>query len=194
MVYIYTDLGVCVLTSEEKWAKLKLILDRYYTLLKGGATELDHKQLLSNRGFLVYVTRNYPAMVPYLKGIQMWRGDRDEEGWKIKPGRQKNDDESVMSCQTLSTARGGGLNSSLEEDVVMDYALRRSGDKQPLYAPQDGLTLIVPRLIDDIAALLVLTESVLPPLRVVRPTGVVQVFYGFADALGRGKGFTVAGD
>lgn len=198
VVYIYTDLGVCILTSEEKWAKLKLILNRYYTLLKGGAIELDHKQLLSDRGFLVYVTRNYPAMVPYLKGIhltaEMWRGDRDEEGWKIKPGIQKKDDESVVSCQTLSTARGGGLNSSLEEDVVMDYALRRSGDKQPLYAPQDGLTPIVPRLIDDIAALRLLTESVLPPLRVVRPTGVVQVFYGFADASGTGKGFTVAGD
>jgi len=97
----------------------------------------------SDRGFLVYIHLT----------AEMWRGDRDEEGWKIKPGRQKNDDESVMSCQTLSTARGGGLNSSLEEDVVMDYALRRSGDKQPLYAPQDGLTPIVPRLIDDIAAL-----------------------------------------
>jgi hypothetical protein len=30
---------------------------------------LPHKNLESYRGFLVYVSRTYPAMVPYLKGI-----------------------------------------------------------------------------------------------------------------------------
>ena len=46
----------------------------------------------------------------------------------------------------------------------------------------------------DIAALLRLTDSELPPLRVNRPNGVLQVFYGFAeDAAGKGFGGTVAG-
>jgi hypothetical protein len=54
--------------------------------------KLSHKELLSERGFLVYVTRTYPAMVPYLKGfhltIEMWRGGRDAEGWKIPEGNE----------------------------------------------------------------------------------------------------------
>ena len=37
-------------------------------------------------GFLLYVTRTYPSMVPYLKGIHLtldsWRPQRDSEGWK----------------------------------------------------------------------------------------------------------------
>ena len=56
--------------------------------MSAGETELAHKELLSDCGFLVYVTRTYPEMVPYLKGfhltIEMWRGGRDEEGYKLK--------------------------------------------------------------------------------------------------------------
>jgi hypothetical protein len=37
--------------------------------------------------FLVGVTNAYPAMKPYIKGfyllLEMWRGRRDEEGWKL---------------------------------------------------------------------------------------------------------------
>jgi hypothetical protein len=47
---------------------------------------LPHKQLESYPGFLVYVSRTYPAMVPYLKGIHLtldsWRANRDEDGWR----------------------------------------------------------------------------------------------------------------
>jgi len=52
------------------------------------APKLLHKELLSDQGFLVYVTRTYPAMVPYLKGfhltIELWCGGRDADGWKLK--------------------------------------------------------------------------------------------------------------
>jgi len=48
--------------------------------------ELLHKSLENKRGFLIYVTRTYPSMVPYLKGIHLtldgWRPGRDVEGWK----------------------------------------------------------------------------------------------------------------
>ena len=37
-----------------------------------------------------------------------------------------------------------------------------------------------------------LSTSDLPPLQVVRPSSVVQVFYGFGDAAGKGFGATVA--
>ena len=70
---------------------MKAILAKWWALLDTHGGEppkeeplLSHKELQSDRGFLVYVTRTYPAMVPYLKGfhltIKMWRGGRDAEG------------------------------------------------------------------------------------------------------------------
>ena len=50
------------------------------------AGTLPHKQSERIRGFLIYVSRTYRAMVPYLKGLHLtldfWRPDRDEEGWR----------------------------------------------------------------------------------------------------------------
>lgn len=55
--------------------------------LKEGVVNLAHKELLSDRGFLVYVTRAYPSLIPNIKGfhltVEMWKGNRDEEGWKL---------------------------------------------------------------------------------------------------------------
>jgi hypothetical protein len=49
--------------------------------------EMLHKTAESYRGFLVYVSRTYRAIVPYLKGIHLpldpWRDNRDEDGWRI---------------------------------------------------------------------------------------------------------------
>jgi hypothetical protein len=46
-----------------------------------------HKMTESYRGFLVYVSRTYRVMVPYLKRIHLsldrWRENRDEDGWRI---------------------------------------------------------------------------------------------------------------
>ncbi|KAI2495932.1 hypothetical protein MHU86_18586 [Fragilaria crotonensis] len=50
------------------------------------AGTLPHKQAERIRGFLIYVSRTYKAMVPYLKGLHLtldfWRANRDEEGWR----------------------------------------------------------------------------------------------------------------
>ena len=78
-------LGMCILTLVEKWNKMKGILDKGWDRVSGGAgVKLSHKELMSDRGFLVYVTRTYPAMIPYLKGfhltIEMWRGGHNPEG------------------------------------------------------------------------------------------------------------------
>jgi hypothetical protein len=90
IVHVVDQLGVCVLTSKEKWSKMWGILEKWQTALLNPHQPLSHKELLSDRGFLVYVTRTYPAMVSYLKGfhltIEMWRGGRDPEGWKLRPG------------------------------------------------------------------------------------------------------------
>ena len=42
-----------------------------------------------DRGFLVYISRTYRAMVPYLKGIYQtldsWRSGRSKDGWNLSP-------------------------------------------------------------------------------------------------------------
>jgi hypothetical protein len=63
--------------EEEKQAKEREVCPAGY---------LPHKTSESYRGFLVYVSRTYPAMIPYLKGIHLsldsWRPNRDEDGWR----------------------------------------------------------------------------------------------------------------
>ena len=185
VVHVIPNLGVCVLTSEEKWKRLKEIIAKWTERILAGNEELDHKELLSDRGFLVYVTRAYPGMVPYLKGfhltIEMWRGNRDAEGWKL-PSKQ---------LQALVTA-DNHLGPIDDEEAEMSY-LMQTKVKPTLRAPSNGSTPIVPRLLDDLKALHSLTRSSLPPLRVVRPTKIVQVLYGFGDASGTGFGSTVQG-
>jgi hypothetical protein len=61
VVHVRPGEGVFILTSEEKWNKLKDIIDKWISVVKSGATGLDHKDILSDRGFLVYVTRAYPS-------------------------------------------------------------------------------------------------------------------------------------
>ena len=64
MVYVVDKLGVYVLVSEEKWDKVERILTKWLTRLQSGDTNLLHKELLSDRVFLVYVTRKYPPLHP----------------------------------------------------------------------------------------------------------------------------------
>jgi hypothetical protein len=117
IVHIMALLGVCVLTSVEKWAKMKSILEKWWVRLEDrDAPELAHKELLSDSGFLVYVTRTYPAMVPYLKGfhltIEMWQGGRDADGWKLQSGDDLLVNLSV-SLSSLDVMRAGGHGMDL---------------------------------------------------------------------------------
>jgi hypothetical protein len=181
IVHVLALLGVCVLTSAKKWTKMKNILDKWWKLVSTHqAPKLSHKELLLDRGFLVYVTRTYPAMIPYLKGfhltIEMWRGGRDSEGWKLPPG----DDLSINSRGSLSSidvtrAGGHGLdlsmaatylaNHSEDKDVAGEnYRVRLKMGDSRVYAPDDGFMVPVTRFKDDIAALRQLTDFDLPPL------------------------------
>ena len=48
---------------------------------------LNFKELERMRGFLIYVSRTYTAMTPYLKGlhqtIDSWRPFTREDGWRM---------------------------------------------------------------------------------------------------------------
>jgi hypothetical protein len=91
-------------------------------------------------GLLIYVTRTFPAMKPYLKGFHLtlhgWRPGRNDIGWRdasLKVGRGQDD-------WLGSEDQGPGLGS-------------RSGEPEQV-AP-------VPRLQDDLGALEMLTASTL---------------------------------
>jgi hypothetical protein len=188
VVHVDEDKGVCVLTSEEKWAKMKGIVLKWSDRLKSGVNELNHKELLSERGFMVYVTRAYPPLIPYMKGFhltaEMWRGNRDAEGWKLPP--------KLAATQTEATTAGLVLDQDEDEAAVRHFIRHQLGVETP-YAPATGTTTPAPRFIDDLKALTMLTSSNLPPLCVVRPKRVVHVFYGFGDASGKGRGSTFQG-
>jgi hypothetical protein len=79
VVHVVQGKGICILTSDEKWQKMKSILRKWSDKLDSREKMLDHKELLSDRGILVYVMRAYPPLIPYLKGFhltaEMWRGN-----------------------------------------------------------------------------------------------------------------------
>jgi hypothetical protein len=85
-VALTTDEGVFASVTQERWDKTKAILEGMWEKVANGDGIFDHKRLLSERGFLIYVSRAYPGMRPYLKGIHLtvdsWREGRDEDGWK----------------------------------------------------------------------------------------------------------------
>ena len=99
------------------------------------------------------------------------------DGWKAKEA----DDCLVDSLPSIATAE--------ESDFATPKLLLAS--VQTLHAPADGLTTPAPWLTDDIKALLKLSAFELPPLRVVRPSRVVHVYYGFGDASGKQFGATI---
>ena len=100
------------------------------------------------------------------------------EGWKLK----ESDEDSVGSSNSLETV----------DDSDLDAVNRLMQSPARLYAPEDGFTRPAPRLGEDIAALLKLSDFELPPLRVVRPSRVVHVYYGFGDASGKQYGATIS--
>jgi hypothetical protein len=64
---------------------------------------LNHRELKRKRGFLIYVTQTYPAMIPYLKGIhqtlETWRPNRKASAWKRKASREKDPMMAVAHAQ-----------------------------------------------------------------------------------------------
>ena len=56
-----------------------------YLLCEGGG--LDRKWLEMDRGYLVYSSRTYRSIVPYLKGIHQnldsWKAGRNVDDWRL---------------------------------------------------------------------------------------------------------------
>jgi hypothetical protein len=77
--------GVHLLVSQEKWDRAKAQLKEIEEMIRTGPGKMSRKRLEEIRGCLVYVTRTYIGMAPYLIGLHMtidsWRAGRDAEGW-----------------------------------------------------------------------------------------------------------------
>jgi hypothetical protein len=127
-------------------------------------------------------------MVPYMKGFhltaEMWRGHRDVDGWKLPTSR---------TLDVLPSVDHAEFRDFDEDEAAVGHAMRKCYGPVRPHAPENGKTTPAPRLLDDLKALLLLTNSRAPPLRIVRPRRMVQVFYGFGDASGKGRGSTLQG-
>lgn len=174
--------GLLLLTSQDKWDKMKSIIQHWLTELRAGRTELDHKLLRSHRGFLVYCTGPYPALVPYLKGIHLslesWRPFRDKEGWKIPQSEREPETTESESLVDLG-----------DDDDLSVLEFKRQ--VAPAAGPDSGLTRAVPRLLSDLEALEKLSRSDKPLTRVVRGKVVLTAIYGFGDASSGGFGASI---
>ena len=162
---VHTDgQAVTVLVSEEKWEKTKDWI--VWVLAQVEKPEgLLYKELLSCRGFLIYVSRTYRPFKPYLRGlhktIDSWRPHRDNEGWRLM--------QSVIDAQLNSSA------PSLQDD----------------YSPPSKFIKPLPRLKTDFLRLQSLTSTEAPPKVVRRRQRMGSANYGFGDASGKGFGHAI---
>ena len=162
---ICTENGeVTITVSQEKWEKTQRYIDWIRELLDQGE-DIPFKELERVRGFLIYTTRTYPEMIPYLKGVHLtldgWRGNRDRDGWKFV-----------------------GLVDDDEKRFDFLY-YGHTNDEPPVKV------VPVPRLQSDIQALHQLTSSRSPPKHIVKCKKSINVVYGFGDASGQGFGCSV---
>lgn len=158
-----------VLTTFEKWEKTKRAVAwlRAEMEMEEG---MDRKKLEEWRGFLVYVSRTYPAMVPFLKGIHhtldKWRGGRDDDGWKLTEAELQ---AALAEDTTPIESPGPGKQSA------------RGCSPPPRVKP-------VKRLEKDLQGIEQLTEPELPPFQPIRSKHIYVAKYGFVDASGSGFG------
>jgi hypothetical protein len=156
---------VYVKVSQEKWDRAKEMIALTIKEIEDKGGLLNHKALERRRGFLLYVTRTYPAMVPYLKGMHLtldgWREGRDDEGWKVLDRQARKDQ-----------MEGRGRPVALDDKAPKEIPAKR-------------------RLLADLQALTRLFSEEEPPKRRIRSKGFFEVYYGFGDASQDGFGFNM---
>jgi hypothetical protein len=153
-----SDVGILI--SEERWKKTRSIIRKWLNkLLQNANADLEVSEMLSDRGFLIYIGRTYRELNPFFKGIHLtldgWRKNRDDDGWRVATSYVER---NTVKCADAST-------SEYPKTVKA-----------------------VPRLIGDLQALKQLTESMTAPIVVVRSKRMYLVRYGFGDASGGGFG------
>ena len=137
--------SVCVTVTQEKWNKAKTWVQE---MEEWEPDKIPLKRLMSARGFLLYVSRAFPDMVPYLKGlhatIDSWRPGRDDEGWKVEWSGDALDDgaRTVAPSWVKAVPRWKddvrALGELLEGDQPAVRQARRNNSNKVLYAFGDA--------------------------------------------------------
>jgi hypothetical protein len=132
--------GTFVLTYQEKWDKAWGLVKEILAMMAKNPDAMNRKRLEQIRGFLKYVTQTYTSLTSYLIGLHMtidsWRSGRDPEGW----------------CMPLV-----GWRDLEKEDEDWGGVGKPTLEEAPI------VVKAVPRLAQDMAALLRLMASDKPP-------------------------------
>ena len=77
--------------SQKKWDKVHAIVQHWFEeVVERKAQTVNAAQMERDVGFLVRLSRTFPAMFPYLKGFYLslntWRKGRNDKGWKFTMG------------------------------------------------------------------------------------------------------------
>ncbi len=174
--------GLYVTCSQEKWDKGKALVDGLYQdVVVKGAKELDRSRLEKGVGFLVHLSRTFPALFPFFKGIYLtmesWREGRDAEGWKFSRKAWWN----LMAGALDHDDDADDLNGKTFEEEKREFLKKNQG-------PRPENVKVVNRLTRDLSSLKRLFDHDTPPKRLVRGKKVQEALYGFGDASGGGFG------
>ena len=177
---VHTKDELVALVSQKKWDKTKSMIRELKELL--GARDdgqLPRKRLEQIRGFLIYVSRTYDWMPPYLKGLHLtidsWREGRLQNGWKAKKAKGKFVIWEWEGEQWLDVS-------------PEDFAC---ASQSPMEAPE--YVRAVPRFKRDVAALETLFAADTPAVSRLRPNGSLGGYYLVGDASGKGFGSALWG-
>jgi hypothetical protein len=174
--------GLYLTISQEKWDRVKEILDRYWRQIGGEAMRekpsdnvwVDRKMLEKDTGFLVHVMMTFENLRPYLKGFYLtmngWRYDRDPTGWK-----RKRDDWMEQVEEKW------GDPSRWEELRSIEHGLQEKEQ-----APDR--VRVLEQLRSDVGILREMFQKDTPALRLIRGRKTGRILYGFGDASGAGFG------
>ena len=168
--------GLYVTCTQKKWERAQEIVCRWFQqVVEGGELNVEAKQMEKDVGFLVHLSRTFPATFPYLKGFYLtlnsWRKGRNDEGWKY----------SMSEWKAALELEDDLPGYRVEEEV-------RRKVKSDDYRDRPHLVEAVPRLQSDLLALKKLYSCKTPTLRLVRGDRMSSVKIAFGDASGKGFG------
>mmetsp|Transcript_23389 Transcript_23389/g.35443 ORF Transcript_23389/g.35443 Transcript_23389/m.35443 type:complete len:218 (-) Transcript_23389:5513-6166(-) len=127
--------GVELTILERKWKKAKALILEVKDMVEKNPLALNCKRLEQICGYLVYITRTFPATVPYVIGLHLtidgWWQNWYVDGWRCPraPKRKRNEDpgsqeESAVAfedCEAASLwshSEGNWARKSLRKKVT----------------------------------------------------------------------------
>jgi hypothetical protein len=108
--------------SQEKWNNTKALIQELVEMIPAGPLSLQC--LLKIQGFLMYVSRTYVWVNPYIKGMHLiidrWRLGRADDGFKWSAKEKRERHRLELPCQRANADWEGqaATTSPLKEGVA----------------------------------------------------------------------------